>query len=258
MRYQNFGVVGLALALVLGVNQLVFAQASFAQASFAQASFAQASTEASTEVSTEAATPESNDSLNLTPEVIEQSPVLQRWQEAVPNVRADIQNDPSFKTRIYAGYSAFPSTEGKGGFAVGVEDWFVGDLPLTVNADYQQTFDGDRLAYGADTHYYALPLGGYFNVAPTLGYRYAKATDDYEVNGANIGVRLRLVPSRTGAADLTLDQSWIVGDSEGVSVTQLNFGYAVTQNLRVSTDLEWQRTADEGDSRVGINLEWSL
>ena len=93
--------------------------------------FAQASTEASTEVSTEAATPESNDSLNLTPEVIEQSPVLQRWQEAVPNVRADIQNDPSFKTRIYAGYSAFPSTEGKGGFAVGVEDWFVGDLPLT-------------------------------------------------------------------------------------------------------------------------------
>ena len=31
-----------------------------------------------------------------------------------------------------------------------------------------------------------------------------------------IGVRLRLVPSRTGAADLTLDQSWIVGDSEGV------------------------------------------
>ncbi len=196
--------------------------------------------------------------LNLTPEIIEQSPVLQRWLEKVPDVRADIRNDPSFVTRLQAGYSYFPSSDGTSGFLVGVEDVFIGNTPLTVSADYQQNFRGDRQAYGTDLHYYVLPLGGYFNVAPTVGYRYAKSASDYSVSGANLGVRLRVVPSRTGAADITLDQSWIVGDSEGLSITQLNFGYAVTRNLRLSTDLEWQSTADEGDSRVGINLEWAL
>ena len=195
--------------------------------------------------------------LNLSPAVIEQSPVLQRWLEAIPDVQADIRNDPSFTTRVQAGYSFFPSSEGTGGFAVGVDDWFIGSTPLTVSADYQQNFRGDRQSYGADLHYYVLPLGRYFNVAPTLGYRHARAGDDYEVSGANVGVRLRFVPSRTGAADLTLDQSWVVGDSEGLGITQINVGYAFSQNLRLSTDLEWQRTADEGDSRVGISLEWS-
>jgi hypothetical protein len=196
--------------------------------------------------------------LNLAPELIDQSPVLQRWMQAVPDVRADIRRDPSFVTRFQAGYSFFPSSEGSSGFAVGVEDWFVGTTPLTVSADYQQNDEGTRQAYGADLHYYVLPLGDYFNVAPILGYRHAESGDDYSVSGANVGVRLRLVPSRTGAADITLDQSWIVGDSESLGITQLNVGYAMTQNLRLSTDLEWQRTADQGDSRVGLNLEWSL
>lgn len=195
--------------------------------------------------------------LNLTPEVIDQSPVLQRWLREVPDIRAEIRNDPSFVTRIQVGYSFFPSSDGKGGFAVGVEDWFVGSTPLTVSADYQQSFAGDRQAYGTDLHYYVLPLGSYFNVAPTLGYRHAQSASDYSVSGANVGLRLRFVPSRTGAADFTVDQSWIVGGSERLSITQLNFGYAVSQTLRLSTDLEWQSTADEGDSRVGINLEWT-
>lgn len=204
----------------------------------------------------------SSDVLDVAPDATNQSPVLQRWMQSVPDVRADIRNDPSFTTRTYAGYSIFPSSNGTGGFVIGVEDWFIGSLidspPLTVSADYQQNFDGDRQAYGADLHYYVLPLGGYFNVAPTLGYRHAKSADDYSVSGANVGLRLRFVPSRTGAADLTLDQSWILGDRDRLSITQLTLGYAVSQNLRISTDLEWQRTADEGDSRVGINWEWAL
>lgn len=196
--------------------------------------------------------------LNLSPEVIEQSPVLQRWLEEVPDIRSDIRNDPSFTTRLQAGYSAFPSSDGTGGFIVGVEDWFLGDTPLTVSADYQQNFRGDRQAYGVDLHYYLLPLGGYINVSPILGYRHAEAADDYNLDGANVGVRLRVVPSRTGAADITLDQSWLVGDSELLTITQVNVGYAITQELRLSTDLEWQGTDDFGDSRVGVNLEWSL
>jgi hypothetical protein len=131
-----------------------------------------------------------------------------------------------------------------------------------VSADYHQNTEGTRQAYGADLHYYIWPLGDYFNVAPIVGYRHAESSGDgsrdYSVSGANVGVRLRFVPSRTGAADLTLDHTWIVGGREELSVTQFNVGYAVTQDLRLSTDLEWQRTADNGDSRVGLNLEWSL
>ena len=194
--------------------------------------------------------------LNLSPEVIEQSPVLQRWLKSVPNVSNNIRNDPSFVTRVQAGYSYFPSSDGTSGFVIGIEDLFIGKTPLTVSADYQQNFRGDRQAYGADLHYYVLPLGGYVNLSPIVGYRYAKAADDYSVSGANVGVRLRVVPSRTGTADLTLDQSWIVGDSEGLSITQLNVGYALTRDFRLSSDLEWQSTANEGDSRVGVNLEW--
>ncbi len=196
--------------------------------------------------------------LNLSPETIEQSPVLQEWIEEIPNVRSDIRNDPSFRTKVQVGYSFFPSSDSTSGFVVGVDDVFIGETALTVSADYQQNFRGDRTAYGADLHYYVLPLGGYVNLSPIVGYRHADSADDYSVDGANLGVRFRFVPSRTGAADFTVDQSWVVGDSEGLSITHLNFGYALTSNLRLSTDLEWQSTADEGDSRVGVNLEWSL
>ncbi|MEL6938738.1 MAG: hypothetical protein AAFO84_06045 [Cyanobacteria bacterium J06598_1] len=199
-----------------------------------------------------------SDSLNLPTEVIEQSPVLQRWTDSVPNVQTDIRTDPSFKTRIQAGYTFFPSSDSTSGFVVSVEDVFLGKTPLTWSADYQQNFRGDRVAYGTDLHYYVLPLGGYFNLAPILGYRHAEAADDYRIDGVNMGVRFRFVPSRTGAADITLDQSWVVGDSESLTVTQLNFGYALTQNVRLSTDFEWQSIPDSGDSRVGLNLEWAL
>lgn len=195
---------------------------------------------------------------NLSPEVVEQSPVLQRWLESVPNVQEDIRNDPSFVTRLQAGYTIYPSSDGTGGFIVGVEDLFIGQTPLTVSADYQQNFRGDRTAYGASLHYYFLPLGSYFNVSPILGYRHADSGSDYSIDGAHVGIRARLVPSRTGIADFTVDQSWVVGDSETLTITQLNVGYALTQNLRLSTDIEWQGTPNEGDSRVGINLEWAL
>lgn len=197
-------------------------------------------------------------SINLPAETINQSPVLQRWLEAVPDVSHDIHNDPSFTTRVQAGYSFFPSSESTSGFMIGIDDIFLGDVPLTLSADYQQNFRGDRTAYGADFHYYVLPLGGYFNVSPIVGYRYAESSSDYRVSGAHLGLRARFVPSRTAGADITLDQSWIVGDREPLSLTHINLGYAITQELRLSTDLEWQSSTDSGDSRVGINLEWSF
>ncbi len=198
------------------------------------------------------------DSISLPPEVIEQSPVLQRWLQSVPNVQSDIRNDPSFTTRIQAGYTFFPSSDSTGGFIVGVDDVFFGEMPLTLSADYQQNFRGDRTAYGVDLHYYVFPLGNYFNLSPIVGYRHAESGSDYQIDGAHVGLRARFVPSRTGAADLTVDQSWIVGDSESLNITQVNLGYAITPDMRISTDFEWQSTPDDGDSRVGVNLEWSL
>lgn len=204
---------------------------------------------------TEAAPKPAND-LDLSPEIIENSPVLQRWQRNVPNVLEEIRNDPSFRTRVRLGYSQFPSTGQAAGFNVGVEDLFIGRTGLTVSGDYQASFNGEREAFGADLRYYVLPLGSYVNVAPVVGYRNIQ-TGNYSTDGVNVGARLMLALSRTGAADLSLTQSFVSpGSSDEVGMTKLSVGYAVSRNLRLSTDIQKQNSRQRQDSRVGIVLEW--
>ncbi|PSB22950.1 hypothetical protein C7B76_02090, partial [filamentous cyanobacterium CCP2] len=181
---------------------------------------------------------------------------LQRWLEEVPDVRSEIRNDPSFRTRLRIGYSQFPSTDQAAGFNVGIEDIFIGQTGLTVSADYQAAFDADREAYGADVRYYVLPLGSYVNLAPVVGYRSVQG-EEYDTDGVNLGFRVLLVPSRTGAADLSFTQTWIApGSNEEVGISTLSFGYAVTEQLRLSTDLQKQNAPQEKDSRAAIVLEW--
>jgi hypothetical protein len=197
-----------------------------------------------------------SEQLDLSPEIIEGSPVLQRWLRQVPNVLEEIANDPSFRTRLRLGYSQFPSTGQAGGVNVGVEDVFVGRTGLTVSGDYQAAFNGEREAYGGDLRYYLRPLGSYVNVAPVVGYRHLE-TDEYSTDGVNVGARLLLVLSRGGAADFSLTQSWVSpGTAEEVGLTKLSFGYAFTSNLRLSTDIQKQNSRQSKDSRVGIVLEW--
>jgi hypothetical protein len=194
--------------------------------------------------------------LDLSPEIIEGSPVLQRWLRQVPDVLEDIRNDPSFRTRLRVGYSQFPSTGQAAGFNVGVEDVFIGRTGLTVSGDYQRSFNGKREAYGADLRYYVLPLGGYINVAPQVGYRNL-TTGNFSTDGLNVGARLMLTLSRTGAADVSLTQSFVSPtSSDEVGITTLSFGYAITHNLRLSTDIQKQNSREEKDSRVGIVFEW--
>jgi hypothetical protein len=194
--------------------------------------------------------------LDLSPEIIENSPVLQRWLRQVPNVLDEIRNDPSFRTRLRLGYSHFPSTNGASGFNVGVEDVFLGRTGLTVSGDYQRSFNGKRESFGADLRYYVLPLGSYFNIAPQVGYRNL-TTGNYSTDGINVGARLMLALSRTGAADIALTQSFVSpGSGDEVGMTTLSFGYAVTRNLRLSTDIQKQNSRENKDSRVGIVLEW--
>lgn len=201
--------------------------------------------------------PELGGQLDLSPDIIEGSPVLQRWLRKVPNVLRDITNDPSFRTRLRLGYSQFPSTGQASGWNAGVEDLFIGRTGLTVSGDYQATFDGGK-AWGADLRYYLLPLGSYLNVAPVVGYRNLE-TDRYSTDGVNLGLRLLLVLSRGGAADISLTQSWVApGTDDEVGLTTLSVGYALTRNLRLSTDIQKQNARQHKDSRVGIVLEWML
>lgn len=195
-------------------------------------------------------------SLDLDSKLIESSPVLQRWLKQVPDVLADIKRDPSFRTRLRLGYAQFPSSKQASGFTIGIEDVFVGRSGLTLSADYQTAFNGRRAAWGSDLRYYVRPLGSVINVAPVLGYRRLETTQ-YSTEGLHVGLRLLLVLSRTGAADLALTQSWVAprGENE-VGLTTLSFGYALTHHLRLATEIQKQNSRFRSDSRVGINLEW--
>jgi hypothetical protein len=198
--------------------------------------------------------------LDLDPQILENSPVLQRWTEEIPDVLSEIRNDPSFRTRLRVGYSQFPSSDEAGGIHLGIEDIFVPETRLTLSADYQAALNGDRRkAYGSELRYYALPLGSSVNVAPVVGYRRLES-DRYETDGVNVGLRLQLQLSRTGAADIALTQSWLNpgSDSEEVGLTTLTFGYALTHQLRLSTDFQRQNAPQHKDSRLGIGLEWML
>jgi hypothetical protein len=184
------------------------------------------------------------------------SPVLDKWEKQTPNVLEDIRRDPSFRTRVRLGLSYFPSTNDALGWNVGVEDFFIGKTSLTVSGNYIASFNGDRKAGGADLRYYLLPLGGYFNIAPVLGYRYLESPR-YTTDGLNVGFRVQVVPSRTGAADLSFMLTWVdPGQYDEVGVLTLSFGYALTKNIRLSTDIEKQNSRYKKDNRFGLSLEY--
>ncbi len=197
--------------------------------------------------------------LDLDPAIIEGSPVLQRWLQGPPDITHDIQHQPSFRPRLRVGYAHFPSTDSIGGIALGVEDLFV--LPstgLTISGDYSRGRRGLRQDYGAEARYYLLPLGGYVNLAPTVGYR-ALTTPTYSTDGLSLGLRLMVVPSRGGAADLAISHQWVaVGGDREVGLTRFSLGYAVTGQLRLGTDLQFQNSQFGQDSRLGLSLEWLL
>jgi hypothetical protein len=195
-----------------------------------------------------------NPTVDVSPEILKGSPVLQKWLKGIPNVMEDIRRDPSFRTRVKVGYSQYPSTSQTGGVHVAVDDVFFGSSGLSASANYNS--GGSRSAYGVDAQYYLLPLGGYLNITPLVGFRHLQ-TDKYNRDGLNLGVKLMLVPSRGGGADIALSQSWVgLGSGTETGLTTLSVGYAITNNIRLSTDLQQQNARENYDSRVGIGLEW--
>ncbi len=211
------------------------------------------------------AEPTSNEQLDreleLEPGTVDSSPVLEEWLQHTPDVLSAIRNEPSFPSRLQLSYALFPSSRDERGLAIGIEDVFIGSLPVTVNADYVANFDGndnDREAYGAHLRYYVLPLGGYVNVAPIVGYRHVEAVD-YSESGVQVGFQVKVIPSRGGGADFAYTQTWVSPtEDDAVMITQLEFGYGLTDRLRLATDVEWQFAPGATDSRLGIGLEWML
>ncbi len=183
------------------------------------------------------------------------SPVFQRWQQQIPNVLAEIENDPSFRTRWRLGYG---ERDQQGGVNLGVEDIFLVDR-LTLSGDYQidsqANYQANATAYGAELRYYLLPLGNYVNVAPVLGYRQIN-TENFTTNGVRVGGRVQVVFSRPSAADLALSQTWVSpGSSQEVAITDVSLGYAITRNLRIGTQWQLQQHGQGSDRRLGIFLE---
>ena len=99
-------------------------------------------------------------------------------------------------------------------------------------------------------------MGSYINIAPVVGYRYLE-TNGFNTDGVNVGARLVLSLSPGGAADIFVTQSFVSpGSNEEVGITNISAGYAITENIRLSTDIQWQNSIQKEDSRVGISLEW--
>ncbi|BAU13350.1 hypothetical protein LEP3755_38890 [Leptolyngbya sp. NIES-3755] len=181
--------------------------------------------------------------LDLDPKVIQNSPVLQRWQKQIPNVTEEIRTDPSFRPRIRVGYSASE-------LQLGIEDLRLDRTNFTASANYQYS------NWGADLRYYVRPLGSYINIAPVIGYRHLEAQGQ-SIDGANIGIRALFVLSRGGGADISLTQSWVAPFSaDETGLTTLSIGYALTHNLRLSTEFQRQNSPIQKESRIGIGLEW--
>ncbi|XHU96679.1 MAG: hypothetical protein JJP05_04725 [cyanobacterium endosymbiont of Rhopalodia gibba] len=191
---------------------------------------------------------------DLPSEIIEDSPVLKKWLNNIPNILYDIYTDPSFRTRVGIGYAEFPSTEHDGGINIGVDDIFIGKTGLTISGDYQTSF-GRRDAGGVNLQYYLLPLGNYINLAPMVGYR-SISTNNYSEGGVNIGGKLILPLSRTGASDISLSHSFISpGEDNEIGITTISFGYAITKNIRLATEIERQNSQIKKDSKIGIMFE---
>jgi hypothetical protein len=192
--------------------------------------------------------------LKLDQEIIKNSPVLQRWLVDPPDILSDIYNSPSFSGKIRLGLT---SRNQSLGFDVGLSDLFLGQTPLTISANYQREFSGQETDLNTDLKYYLLPLGGYFNIAPQIGYRYLDFFGE-SVSGVDVGLQGILVLS-PHSSDIRLSQTFTAPRSDReTSITTLSTSYALTKGLSIGSNIQWRRSPIRSDSRVGFYLEWRL
>jgi hypothetical protein len=192
--------------------------------------------------------------LDLDPQILEESPVLQQWLRAVPDVQQQIRQTPAFRTRVRWGYIRW-ATSNQDGWSVALEDLRLSPTRLVLNGDYQRTFAGGHSTWGANVGYYVRPLGSRLNLAPTVGVQQIDLGTT-STTGSRLGIRLLLALSRGGAADMVITQNWVFpGDRAEIGLTTLTLGYALTTNLRLSTDFQRQNSRQGSENRFGAGLE---
>ena len=187
------------------------------------------------------------------PPQIRDSPTLQKWLNQTPDIRREIANDPSFRTRLQVGYSRFTQSN-TNAVTIGFEDLRIGYTPITLSSQFSS--GGTINSFGIDAQAYLLPLGGYINIAPVVGWR-SFSTANTQNQGLNIGAKLMLVPSRGGGADVALQQTWTnVGSDREVGIGKVSVGYAIAPQIRLATTIErWQGRAIS-ETRGSLLLEW--
>jgi hypothetical protein len=193
--------------------------------------------------------------LEIDRQIIDRSPVLQRWLNSPPDLLDDIYNSPSFDSKLRIGIT---SRNHSLGLELGIEDIFIGKLPVTFNANVQTELSGRESEINANFRYYLLPLGSYWNVAPVVGYRQFNQFERPQISGLDVGLQGILVLSPQ-SSDLRL--SHIFTSPQGnleMSTTTLSSSYALTNSLRLGTKIEWRRSPLIYDSRVGFLLELAL
>jgi hypothetical protein len=185
------------------------------------------------------------------PPQIRTSPTLQKWLQQAPDVRREIANDPSFRTRLRTGYSLSGASSG---VVFGIEDLRLGQTPIALTA--HGNTGGTLSSWGVDAQAYVLPLGGYVNVAPVVGWR-SISTNSAQSQGVNLGAKVLFVPSRGGGADFSLQQTWVnLGNDQEVGIGKVSVGYAIGPKLRLATDIERWQGRSIFETRATVLLEW--
>ncbi|MCS6959018.1 MAG: hypothetical protein RMK91_03110 [Pseudanabaenaceae cyanobacterium SKYGB_i_bin29] len=177
------------------------------------------------------------------------SPLLRRWLQAPPNLWADIENSPSFPTKLRLHINSRDDNLGGG---IGVEDVFLGQSSITLSGGYERE-SPDRNSYHAHLRYYVLPLGGYINLAPQLGYRSTLNT-----TGVDVGIQVVFALSPQ-SADLRLAQTFTTpGTTTELGTTTISASYALDRQLFLHSGIQWRRSPLYSDSLVRLGLEWRL
>lgn len=179
----------------------------------------------------------------------QESPLLQRWLQNPPDLWSDIENSPSFATKLRLHLNSRDNNLGGG---IGVEDMFLGQSRLTLSGGYEQV-SPDRPAYYTNLRYYFLPLGSYVNLAPQLGYRSVLHS-----SGVDVGIQVVFALSPQ-SADLRLEQTFTTpGTTTEVGTTTISASYALDRQLSVHSGIQWRRSAVDSDTLVRLGLEWRL
>ncbi|MEN9206042.1 MAG: hypothetical protein Q6K70_09575 [Thermostichales cyanobacterium DRC_bins_46] len=188
--------------------------------------------------------------LELDAQLLEQSPVLQRWLTNPPDVLEEIRTLTTRPTRLQLGYVA------RDQWFLGFDDLYLGSqLSLSGEYDRWHLQEGRQEQVSVALRYFVLQPGSRFNLAPQAGYRSITTTGLQGMQGLELGATAVAVLAPQ-TADLSIDYRWLTG-SQPATTLSITTAYALSRDFRLATRYRWQNTTLNKDFQVGIMLEWT-